>query len=337
MLTLLKVLCVLSFCLLLPHGTRAQDIHWSQFWYNPLFLNPGNTGNYKGTNRFVANYRNQWKSVSIPFQTTAISAEHRLEKWRDLSLGAQFFHDVVGDGEFQTVEFLTSASIAHSFLDDLITLRPGITLGLNQRRLNPGAFFFDNQFDGTQFVPGLPTGELLQSDQTTNFTLSLGATANYVLPFTGNPIDFGISLFNINRPNQGFFTQKVKRDRRLNIQARYLHPLSKNQHILPAFQFNTQGKYKEFILGSEYRYILLDRLGDYRAVEAGLWYRTADAAILSLGLGYQSWHFGLSYDINLSSLLPASNGRGGIEFSLRYILTRISVDNQKRKICPDFI
>ena len=33
------------------------------------FSNPGNAGQFNGDVRFVANYRDQWRSVTVPFQT----------------------------------------------------------------------------------------------------------------------------------------------------------------------------------------------------------------------------------------------------------------------------
>jgi hypothetical protein len=69
------------FFLLLIVQVNGQDIHWSQYNDNPLFQNPGNTGNFNGDYRFVGNYRNQWRSVSIPFETIALSAEKKLEKY----------------------------------------------------------------------------------------------------------------------------------------------------------------------------------------------------------------------------------------------------------------
>ena len=61
----------------------AQDIHFSQVDANPLLLNPAYAGFYDGAGRFGIIYRNQWASVSIPFQTFAITGEMAL--WRDNS------------------------------------------------------------------------------------------------------------------------------------------------------------------------------------------------------------------------------------------------------------
>ena len=57
---------------------RAQDIHFSQVDANPMLLNPAYAGFYNGAGRFGAIYRNQWASVSIPFQTFALTGEMAL-------------------------------------------------------------------------------------------------------------------------------------------------------------------------------------------------------------------------------------------------------------------
>jgi len=47
----------------------AQDSHFSQFWANPLHLNPALTGNSFADMRIISNYRTQWKAVAEPYNT----------------------------------------------------------------------------------------------------------------------------------------------------------------------------------------------------------------------------------------------------------------------------
>jgi hypothetical protein len=54
-------------------------------------------------------------------------------------------------------------------------------------------------------------------------------------------------------------------------------------------------------------------------------------------MDYQNWFAGLSYDINFSKLMPASNIRGGIELSVRYIITRFNPKKVLHRVCPDYI
>ena len=71
----MKHFCAFLAVLLLAFIGQAQDIHWSQFNDNPVFQNPGNTGNFNGDVRFVGNFRDQWRAVSVPYQTLSLSGE----------------------------------------------------------------------------------------------------------------------------------------------------------------------------------------------------------------------------------------------------------------------
>ncbi len=328
----------LTLLLLLTSSiVRAQDVHWSQFDANPIYQNPGNTGQFNGDIRFVGNYRDQWRSVTVPFNTINITADATLPFNRNIGVGGMLFHDVVGDGQFRTVELQANASYLLKLTSDSMhTIRPGINFGLNHRQLNTDQFYFDNQFDGIQYNPGLPTNEVFGTDRKSNVSFGMGAIYQYYenerLNFTG-----GIAIFNINRPNQGFFTTEIKRDRRVNIFANGIYKINYDWDVLPSMQFSVQGVYRELMIGGRAKYTLINRLGEYRALYGGLFYRNKDAAFLSVGMDYQNWFVGMSYDINFSKLVPASRLRGGFELSVRYILTRFKPKKIVHRICPDYI
>jgi type IX secretion system PorP/SprF family membrane protein len=315
----------------------AQDQHWSQFNDNPLFQNPGNSGHFNGDYRFVSNYRNQWKSVTTPFSTFSMSADTRLGNMKELGYGALLFHDLSGDGKLRMIEmqFNTSYLIKLN-KDSTHTIRPGITIGMNHRQVNWNQLYFDNQFNGKVFDPSLPTNELFQTDRRTNFSVGIGGIYEYYKS-NREKLSAGIGVYNINRPDQGFYGVKMPRDVRTNLFVKALHKMDIDWDLLPALTFSMQGKYKELMLGSSIKYTLIDRSGIYRAVYGGLWMRNRDAACLTAGIDYQSWFAAISYDINFSKLVPASNARGGIEFAVRYILNRFKPSKFIHRVCPDFI
>lgn len=314
----------------------SQDIHWSQFDHNPVFQNPANVGRFHGDYRIHANLRDQWRNVTVPFQTFSISGEAK-QIYKDFNLGAILMNDVAGDGSFRTIEFMPSISYTYKLTPDSTHLfRPGVQFGINFRSFDATAFSFDNQWNGQQYDPSLSTNEVFQSERKTNFTWGLGAAYEFQKG-KRERIVTGIGLFNINRPNQGFFDDEVKRDLRFNFFARAEYKIGIDWDILPSIQLNLQGKYRELILGSQARYILVDRLGVCRTIMGGIYMRSSDAFYLSAGMEYQNWWAGISYDINTSSLVPASRARGGIEFSLRYIIHRFNPKHIKHRVCPDYI
>lgn len=318
-------------------ASHAQDIHWSQFNDNPIFQNPANTGQFNGDIRFIGNYRDQWRSVTVPFQTINVTVDSKPYERRDIGYGIMVFHDVVGDGNFRTIEVQGSLSKLYKLTaDSMHTMRLGFNFGINHRQLNFDKFYFDNQYNGVQFFPSLPTGESLASDRKTNISFGTGAIYQYHvnerMNFTG-----GLGFFNINRPNQGFYGQAIRRDLRVNLFGKGIYELNYDWDLVPGIQISFQGKYREIMVGSSVKYTLVDRLGEYRAVYGGLFYRNRDAAFISLGMDFQAWFVGVSYDVNFSKLVPASRTRGGLEIAVRYIMNRFKPKKIVHRICPDYI
>lgn len=332
-----RFIIILLFLLSL-NSVTAQDIHWSQFDYNPIFQNPANTGHFTGGEyRLHANYRDQWRSVTVPFQTLSISGDARGLLHNNLGLGMYVFNDVTGDGKFRTIEFQPSASwVFRLDQDSTHTIRPGASAGINYRNFNSDAFYFGSQWDGEQFDPSISSNEVFQTESRTNVTIAAGV--NY--EWYQNPrkkVIVGVGYFNINQPNQGFFGENILRERRLNVFARSQFKVSDDWDILPSMQYNNQGTYHELLVGSQARYIMQDRLGEYRAIFFGTYIRGGDAGVLMGGMEWNNWWAGISYDINYSDLYVASRYRGGIEFSLRYIFGAYKPQKTIFRVCPDYI
>ncbi len=318
-------------------SSYAQDIHWSQFNDNPIFQNPGNAGQFNGDVRFIGNYRDQWRSVTVPFSTISASVDSKSYNHRNLGYGLLMFHDIVGDGNFRTVEMQANVSyLLKLSSDSMHTVRPGLNLGMNHRQVNFNNFYFDNQYNGIMYDPSLSTGEVLVSDRQTNLSVGVGMIYQYYendrLNFTG-----GVGLYNINRPNQGFYNDVIERDRRFNFFAKGIYELNYDWDLVPGINLNIQGSYREINVGSSVKYTLVNRLGEYRAVYGGLWYRNKDAIYLTGGFDYQNWFVGVSYDVNFSKLVPASRTRGGLEIAIRYIINRFKPKKITHRICPDYI
>ena len=330
-------LYILLFLTSLQVSVVAQDIHWSQFNDNQIFQNPGNTGNFNGDYRIIANYRSQWKSVTVPFNTLSFSGDTRFEKNQKLGLGVLFFNDAAGDGKFQTTEIQLNASYKiYLTKDSLHFIRPGLNLGMNHRQVNWNQFSFDNQYNGAYYDPNLPTNEIYQSQRNTNISIGIGTVYEFQKT-NRNKISGGLSFFNLNRPNQGFFGENIPRDIRTSIFVKSSYQLNSDWDILPSLSLQHQGKYNEFIMGSNLKYTLFQKPTLYEAIYFGAWLRNKDAGYLSAGMDYQNWFFGMSYDFNFSKLVPASNARGGIEFAARYIIKRFKPKKIAHRICPDYI
>jgi type IX secretion system PorP/SprF family membrane protein len=328
-----KLILVGLFFISLYFG-YGQDIHWSQFNDNQLFQNPGNAGHFDGDYRFIGNFRDQWRSVTIPYNTFSISADAKLKRW---GFGILMFHDQAGDGTFKTIE--TQGTISRSFKlskDSTHVIRPGINIGMNHRQLNWKSLYFDNQYNGYYLDPSLPSNENYQTDRKTNF--SLGAGLIYEWQRTNRfKITTGLGAYNLNKQNQGFYNTQIKRDIRFNGFVKGTFMLNENWDLVPSIQYSQQGVYREIIVGSAGKYYLKSSNGVYRAIYAGAWFRTKDAGYISLGYDYRDLFVGLSYDLNFSKLVPASNFRGGLEIAVRYIIRKFKPKKIIHRVCPDYI
>ncbi len=314
----------------------AQDIHFSHLNRQPLYQNPANTGLFDGDYRFFANYKDQWRNVSVPFTTYNFGIDRREGKF-GLNYGGFFFYDQVGDGKLQTIELLTSASKFFDLKQDSsLFLSAGLQLGWNYRALNFSKFYFDNQFNGLFFDPSLATGEVFANAQKSNISIGTGAVLSWIRS-KKQSYQAGISFHNLNRPNQGFFGTKINRDIRVSNFINGIYKINDEWSVLPGLGLNFQGKYRELLVGSQVQYILENQFGVFKAVDAGIWFRSKDAIITRVGYSHQSWTFALSYDTNISTLTPASRLRGGLELSIHYIFKKIPFIPCRLKRCPEFI
>ena len=131
-----------------------------------FFKIQANAGHFDGDYRFIGNYRDQWRSVTVPFSTISGSVD---ANGKVLDMGLLFFHDVAGDGKFRTLELQFNASNLFKLTKDSSNLlRLGVNFGLNHRQINWNNLYFDSQYNGYIFDPSAPTFENFQSDKKSN-------------------------------------------------------------------------------------------------------------------------------------------------------------------------
>ncbi|MCB0762281.1 MAG: PorP/SprF family type IX secretion system membrane protein [Flavobacteriales bacterium] len=319
--------------------SSAQDIHFSQFDVAPMNYNPAMTGQFDGDYRFIGNQRTQWRSVTTPYSTFGLSADARnMNQIAGLGTGVSLYRDRAGDSRYTT----TVVNVAGSWLvpvsnDSLHTLSMGAQFGLTHRKIDYSQLQYDNQWNGLQYDPNIDPNEPTTRNSRTHLNLNIGL-GYYFKPERRKEFYAGFGLYNLNNPRQSFYDASgVNLDPRFNVHVNAAFPITEKVDVLPSILFQSQGKFKEVIVGSLARYILNDVGGLYRAVYAGIQYRTRDALYLTVGGHYDNWRAGISYDINLSGLRPASNARGGLELSIIYIFKKLRMPEIKDRICPEYI
>ena len=337
-----KILNIILFILFFNVlASNAQDIHFTQFYNSPGNLNPALTGLFNGSQRFTLQNKTQWHSVTTPFKTISASYDLALKKRylrHDIFGGGIIINrDQAGDSKFGT----SQANLAFSYIRALNNannqfLSFGVQAGIAQRTIDYSKLSFDSQYDGTSYNPSLSNNEQFSKSNFFFADFSAGAYWSY---FRRKELEFngGIALFHINKPKQSLFgNNDITLDRKFVFHGGSKIGYKGNIRLMPGFLVLHQGPYNEVDVGSILKMIKNKNEADYLALQAGLYYRVGDAFNLIVGIDYLDFSLGVSYDINVSGLIPASHAKGGFEISLIYIADRNKKTYVRKIPCPIF-
>ncbi len=320
---------------------QSQDVHFSEFWATPMFTNPALTGHFEGTYRFNGVIRNQWSSVSSePFRTFG----------GGIDMNAPFNLKPIGVGLFITTDNAGLSALTTTEVQGLIAgrfklgnwenikLHLGAKGGIIQQSIDYSKLNYGDQFNGIRFDPSLVSGDLTTGGALTT-TLNFGAGTFLERRLNERRrIGMGYSLYNITRPDLSFsnsFESRIENRHHLLFLSSL--QMAAKWDFMPSAQLNMQGKQNEIVLGGAFRYHLNTGPMNPQAVRLGAWTRAGDALNFALGLDLNNLYIGGSYDINYSTLLPATNYRGAWEASVIYIIPTVREKVKRLRQCPDYL
>jgi type IX secretion system PorP/SprF family membrane protein len=344
-----KIYSILLLCLAFVANTQAQDPRFTQHYNSPLRQNPAMTGVMNGSWRAIANYRDQWSSVlgGSAYRTYSIGGDANFFAFKKdfVGVGFYFLGDQAGSGRFSHQNGILSLSYMKQVagnrrgrrgMEQYLSI--GGQIGFGQNSLNWSKFRFSTQFDGDDYNAGLGTGENAP-DQRTSY-LDLNAGLLWYGIFGKNKSAYaGGTISHPNRPNVGFYNEKERLFSRFTGNIGGEWGINRNISFLPSVLVMKQGPSFETTFGTNVRYT--NRDWNELALKAGLATRLVggyngsanDAVITYVGIDFENWMFGISYDINSSSLKRVSNLRGAYELSVIY------TEPQRRRggvNCPRF-
>jgi type IX secretion system PorP/SprF family membrane protein len=325
---------LLLFLLLTAVFAEAQDLHFSQVGRAALQLNPANAGNFNGDLRAGAFHRRQWASVTVPYRTSSVFCDAGLgallPTMQGAGAGLLVHYDDAGDGLLRTLDIrMQFAYRIPVSTDSIHFIRTGIAFGFGQRSIDFTQLRFDSQFDGDRFDPGAFNGENTLFDRLTWGDIGFGAGWERIVD--NSRWNAGIGLQHLNRPKQAFTEDEPRRPVLWQVQIETEQTLGNGSRIVPQLYYFRQQKFRELTLGAEWRF--QPETGN-SSFGLGLYHRLGDAVIPSIILYRGKFSYGISYDINTSSLRSASKGRGGPEISILYTARKIKALPQQRTICP---
>ena len=324
----------------------AQDVHFTQFYHNPLLLNPAQTGlacNW----RAGLNYRNQWASVTTPYKTFAgyfdVPVYFNKKRNSSLGLGLSVYNDPAGDGVLTTLEINPSIAFHLALGADnpkKYKLSIGVQPSLRNRKVDVSSLTFQAQYNSS----------LGEFEQVSNQEPSLTNTnfsvfdMNSGIQFSAAPTDevnfwLGGSLFHMLQPNESFYSNAsstLPMRSMANAGARFI--INPTWSILPNVLYMQQATAKELNFGADFDYTYNPTAKEPFTLFAGPYYRWNDAMQILLGGEYKGYRVGITYDFNTSSLSTASHAKGGFELAIMYKAPcrLIPYHINKMFVCPRF-
>ncbi len=294
----------------------AQDLHYSQFYLNPLHLNPALTGIFRGDFRAAGQYRSQWASVPVPYNTLSATADWKTLK-RDLNLlsvGVQMQHDRAGDATLTWTQVGATASVAHA-LGQNQAISAGAGVAFVQRAFDISKLKFRNQWSGDLFDAALPTGENFDKNSGLAPTLSAGLNWHYESSESRSRLDAGVGAFHLNRPKINFRDDTDQRlSTRLTVMLNGALQTGEFTDFVAFGAAQQMSKAREIVAGGGVRRVLSQDV----AVQFTLATRIGDALIPAFQVEWLNWTAGLSYDWNISDFDVATSNRGGFEIAVVY-------------------
>jgi type IX secretion system PorP/SprF family membrane protein len=333
-----------SFCLL----ATAQDVHYTQFFTNPLILNPAQTGYYDGNYRVGFNFKAQWpwaiNSTTYNYHTESpyvdLSFGEKKLKMGWFGAGFSFLNDQAGDGRLTYRRFSLSVAY-HQALDKdhRYILSAGFGVNYIVRSVDFSKFYFNNQWvDDEGFNLSLNANEPWER-QTFDMT-DLNAGINFGAQVSDMvKLDFGFSMLHLNRPKHTFYNNNERLGFRYQANGGTQLKLTDRITLDVNAYYTYQKKASEILFGSLFGYGFYggrSRSRVEQAVYIGAYYRVKDALTPVVGYRIKTFRLLLSYDVTLSKLAGAARANGGPELSVVYVGKWGRQYNGKKVFCPRF-
>jgi len=306
----------------LTNNANAQDPQFTQFYANPLYLNPAFAGTARCP-RVIMNYRHQWPGIPTTAGKTFVTYAASYDQHFDAisgGVGLQVLNDRAGDGTLNT----TTASLIYSYqlpVSRTFSLKFGGQATYLQKRLDWSKLTFGDMIDPRRgFVYN--TNETPPVNAKTVADFAAGILGYSKLFFVG------FAAHHLTQPDEGFISP-ARLPLKITGHAGAVIPIDgKNGEVSvsPNILYQRQQNFQQINLGVYF---------NKSAFVAGMWYRNQDAVIVLVGVQQSMYKIGYSYDVTVSKLTTKSAGSHEISFALQF-----DCKPKKKKFrtisCPSF-
>jgi type IX secretion system PorP/SprF family membrane protein len=307
---------------------NAQDPHFNQFYTFASHLNPGLVGNYDGSYRVAAIYRNQWAQAlqKSAYQTIGADVdfsflEGYLRKSK-FAVGVGVFNDRSGQAGLSYLNASLTLAYHQAFgKEGDHRLSVGLQGGFIQKRIEDP--LFGDQFNShNQSNNGTSEENFTRGFYNGDLNAGLYWKSNFK-----DKVRFGLGFaaYHLLEPKEDLvreaFSQNGNMYRRItadfNLEA-FLGS-KKNFSVSPEFIFLLQGPAREINPGLFFAYYFQTGFRKNNSLHLGARYRVGDAVIPMVSIEFRNVRLGAGYEVNISPLKTTTRSMGGFEISLSYV------------------
>jgi len=292
----------------------SQDPHFSQYYANPLYLNPAFAGSAVCP-RLILNFRDQWPNIPGTFVTYNASYDKYIDNLSG-GVGLSVMADNAGDGTINT----EMVNLIYSYrlqVSRTFSLNAGFQASYFQKSLDWSKLTFGDMIDARN-------GFVFQTGEKQPPSLTKGAP-DFSAGLLGYSESFyaGVAVFHLTQPNEGFMSVSklpmricVNIGGIIDLQYHRRRRKLEDPVISPNILFMQQLNFTELNYGLYFN--------KYPMV-GGLWFRQAignpsnpDAFIALVGFQTTVVKIGYSYDVTVSKLSSATAGAHEVSFSMQF-------------------
>lgn len=325
-----KRLHILLITSLFTTMLSAQDPHFTQFYANPLYLNPAFAGTAVCP-RFTLNYRNQWQSLPGNYNTYSLGYDVQKANING-GLGLIAFADRQGGGIYSNYSIggMYSYNIASG---PGLNFKAAIEVRAFQKTLDWDKLYFGDQIDAKYgFIYNTAEQKPGESKIVPDFSFGI---LGYNKIFY-----FGGAVHHLTQPDEGFIAKS-------HLPRKYTGHAGAIINLRTGFSGRGKTKLEDPMLSPNFVYQNQRNLQQFNyglyfnkfPIIFGAWYRNStinsDALSFLVGIQAETVKIGYSYDITVSKLDYTTGGAHevscGIKLPCRPVVKKIRPIN-----CPTF-
>ena len=301
----------------------AQDPTFTQFYSNPLYLNPALAG-ATGCPRISLNYRNEWPQLTGNYVTYSAAYDSYVKDIKG-GVGVIAMYDQQAEGTISTT-MLGGIYSYNLKINRKVSFNFGVRAAYIQKYLDWEKLTFGDMIDPRRgFI--YQTGDVPRGGRRGLFDASAGMVV-FSKYFYG-----GVAAHHINQPDESMILGTSKLPVRLTAHMGGTIPIGRRGRysdgttIKPAVIYQYQNGFQELNIGAYLK---------YENFTIGAWYRNRDAFIMTVGINTDKFKVGYSYDLTVSKLGNGISG-GSHEISMGINLKcKKKPKNFRKTSCPSF-